>query len=203
MKQQGFIVGTKQTKRTSRVRCKMSTHDRRRCRRVFVRYGATWPKVQLSAGRHTFNLSGHTDFRKQRETKMVQRIVRYGAIMTVVPTFLLSFVILISVVHHSNAQGKTRTAGGLACGQQLKQQCGGVPVQANNMLECLQKNQEKLHRRCVVLANSVVRRCDRDAAQHCQAVVAGQGNILGCLTTARRLVSRRCNASLDALFLRQ
>ncbi len=51
---------------------------------------------------------------------MVQRIVRYGAIMTVVPTFLLSFVILISVVHHSNAQGKTRTAGGLACGQQLK-----------------------------------------------------------------------------------
>jgi hypothetical protein len=125
---------------------------------------------------------------------MLQRNVRYG---------VLSLVILISVVHYNDAQAKNRTAGGLACGQQLKQQCGGVPVQANNMLECLQKNQEKLHARCVVLANNVVRRCDRDAAQHCQAVVAGQGNILGCLTTARRLVSRRCNTALDALFLRQ
>jgi hypothetical protein len=134
---------------------------------------------------------------------MVQRNVRYGVITTLIPTSFLSLVILISAVHHNDAQAKTRTAGGLACGEQLKQQCGGVPVQANNMLECLQKNQEKLHRRCVVLANNVVRRCDRDAAQHCQAVVAGQGNILGCLTTARRLVSRRCNTALDALFLRQ
>ena len=134
---------------------------------------------------------------------MVQRVIRYGVIATLIPTSFLSLVILISVVHYNDAQAKTRTAGGLACGQQLKQQCGGVPVQANNMLECLQKNQEKLHRRCVVLANNVVHRCDRDAAQHCQAVVAGQGNILGCLTTARRLVSRRCNAALDALFLRQ
>ena len=140
--------------------------------RVFVRYRATWPKVQLLAGRHTFNLSGHTVFKKQLETKMVQRIVRFGAIMTVVPTFLLSLVILISVVHHSDAQVKTRTAGGLACGQQLKEQCGGVPVQANNMLECLQKNQEKLHRRCVVLADNVVRRCDRDAAQQLSRVKA-------------------------------
>ena len=127
---------------------------------------------------------------------MVQRTVRYGAITTTI-------VILISFVHYNDAQAKTRTAGGLACGQQLKQQCTGVPVQANNMLECLQKNQDKLHRRCVALANNVVRSCDRDAAQHCQAVVAGQGNILGCLTTARRLVSRRCNAALNALFIRQ
>ncbi|MFZ0066979.1 MAG: hypothetical protein WAK90_12490 [Pseudolabrys sp.] len=134
---------------------------------------------------------------------MVQRIVRYGVIMAIVPTLLLSLVILIFVVHLNDAQAKTRTAGGLVCGQQLKQQCSGVPVQANNMLECLQKNQEKLHRRCVVMANNVVRRCDRDAAQHCQAVVAGQGNILGCLTTAKRLVSRRCNAALDSLFLRE
>jgi len=125
----------------------------------------------------------------------MQRTVRYGAITATI-------VILISVVHYSDAQAKTRTAGALACGQQLKQQCTGVPVQANNMLECLQKNQEKLHARCVALANHVVRACDRDAAQHCQAVVAGQGNILGCLTTARRLVSRRCNAALNALFLR-
>jgi hypothetical protein len=134
---------------------------------------------------------------------MVQRIVRYGVIMAIVPTLLLSLVILIFVVRLNDAQAKTRTAGGLVCGQQLKQQCSGVPVQANNMLECLQKNQEKLHRRCVVMANNVVRRCDRDAAQHCQAVVAGQGNILGCLTTAKRLVSRRCNAALDSLFLRE
>lgn len=133
---------------------------------------------------------------------MVQRIVRYGAITAIISTSFLSLIILTSIVHYNDAQAKTRTTGGLVCGQQLKQQCGGVPVQANNMLECLQKNQEKLHRRCVVLANNVVHRCDRDAAQHCQAVVAGQGNILGCLTTARRLVSRRCNAALDALYLR-
>jgi hypothetical protein len=134
---------------------------------------------------------------------MVQRTVRYGAITAIVSTLFVSLIILISAVHYGDTQAKARTAGGLACGQQLKQQCSGVPVQANNMLECLQKNQENLHRRCVVLANNVVHRCDRDAAQHCQAVVAGQGNILGCLTTARRLVSRRCNAALDALFLRQ
>jgi len=127
---------------------------------------------------------------------MVQRTVSYCAITATI-------VILISVFHYNDAQAKTRTAGGLACGQQLQQQCAGVPVQANNMLECLQKNQEKLHRRCIALANHVVRTCDRDAAQHCQAVVAGQGNILGCLTTARRLVSRRCNTALNALFFRQ
>lgn len=140
---------------------------------------------------------------KQKETKMAQRTVRYGAITAIISISLGSLIILISVVHHNGAQAKTRTAGGLACGQQLKQQCTGVPVQANNMLECLQKSQEKLHRRCVVLANNVAHRCDRDAAQHCQAVVAGQGNILGCLTTAKRLVSRRCNTALDAAFLRQ
>jgi len=140
---------------------------------------------------------------KQRETKMAQMTVRYGTIRAIISTSLGSLIILVSVVHHDSVQAKTRTAGGLACGQQLKQQCSGVPVQANNMLECLRKNQDKLHARCVVLANNVVHRCDRDAAQHCQAVVAGQGNILGCLTPARRLVSRRCNAALDALFLRQ
>jgi hypothetical protein len=73
---------------------------------------------------------------------MVQRTVRYGAIVTVVPTFLLSLVILISAVHYSDAQAKPRTTGGLACGQQLKQQCGGVPVQANNMLECLKRTKK-------------------------------------------------------------
>ena len=116
--------------------------------------------------------------------------------------WLLSAAILISAVHFNIAQAQSRAAA-RACGKELINQCSGVPVQANNMLECLQKGQEKLSPRCAALAHNVVRRCERDAAQHCQAVVAGQGNILGCLTTARRLVSPRCNAALDAAFLRQ
>jgi len=78
-----------------------------------------------------------------------------------------------------------------------------MPVQANNMLECLQKNQEKLPPRCVADANNVVRSCDRDAVQHCQAVAAGRGNVLGCLRTAKRVVSPQCHAALDAAFPRR
>ena len=136
----------------------------------------------------------------QRERKM--RTVEFNAIIS---TWLLSFAILISAAPYNVAQAqakKSRSAAALACGEELKKHCTGVPVQANNMLECLQKSQEKLPARCVTLAHNVVRRCDRDAAQHCQAVAAGQGNILGCLTTAGRLVSARCNAALDAAFLR-
>jgi hypothetical protein len=134
---------------------------------------------------------------------MVRRTVLYRAIVAIISTSLLSLLILIASVHYYNdAQAKTRSAARLACGQELKKQCSGVPVQANNMLECLQKNQEKLPGRCAALAKNVVRSCDRDAAQRCQAVVAGQGNILACLTTARRSVSARCNAALDAAFLR-
>jgi hypothetical protein len=44
--------------------------------------------------------------------------------------------------------------GGLACGRELTKQCGGVPVVANNMRECLQKSQGKLSERCVGLANA-------------------------------------------------
>jgi hypothetical protein len=132
---------------------------------------------------------------------MMQRTVCYSAIAAIIPALLLSVSILISTAQAQDNPRKTRTA--LACGQELKKQCSGVPVQANNMLECLQKNQEKLSARCVARANNVVRMCDRDAAQRCQNVVAGQGNILGCLTTAKRSVSRRCNAALDAAFLRQ
>jgi Cysteine rich repeat len=131
---------------------------------------------------------------------MMQRTVRYRVIATI--TWLLSVAILISAAHVNVAQAQNRAVA-RACGKELKQQCTGVPVLANNMLECLKKNQEKLSARCVALANNVVRRCERDAAQHCQAVVAGQGNILGCLTTAKRMVSSRCNAALDAAFLRQ
>jgi len=142
---------------------------------------------------------------KSLEEKIMQRTARFRAIAAI--TWLLSVAILISAAHFNVAQAqnnpKKGRAAALACGKELIKQCSGVPVQANNMLECLQKSQEKLSARCVALANNVVRRCDRDAAQHCQAVVAGQGNILGCLTTAKRLVSSRCNAALDAAFLRQ
>jgi cysteine rich repeat protein len=133
--------------------------------------------------------------------KMMQGTVRYSAIAAIIPALLLSVAILISAAQAQDNPRKARTA--LACGQELKKQCSGVSVQANNMLECLQKNQEKLSARCVARANNVVRMCERDAAQRCQNVVAGQGNILGCLTTAKRSVSRRCNAALDAAFLRQ
>ena len=130
---------------------------------------------------------------------MTQRTVRLSAIVAI--TWLLSVAILISAAHFNVAQAQNRAVA-RACGKELIKQCSGVPVQANNMLECLQKSQDKLSTRCAALAHNVVRRCDRDAAQHCQAVVAGQGNVLGCLTTARGAVSGRCNAALSAAFLR-
>jgi Cysteine rich repeat len=135
------------------------------------------------------------------ENKVMPRTVHCSALVAIIPAWLLSVAILPSAAQAQDNLRKTRTA--LACGQELKKQCSGVPVLANNMLECLQKNQEKLSPRCVARANNVVRNCDRDAAQLCQNVVAGQGNILECLTTAKRSVSRRCNAALDAAFLRQ
>ena len=90
----------------------------------------------------------------------------------------------------------------LACGKQLQKQCGGVPVLANNMRECLKKGEGKLTSSCVGLASYVVVSCERDALQHCQAVAAGQSNILGCLRTAQRVVSPQCHAALDAAFVR-
>jgi hypothetical protein len=133
------------------------------------------------------------------ENKMMQRNVRYSAIAAI--TWLLSVAILISAAQFDVAQAKKGRAA--SCGKELQKHCGGTPVLANNMLECLQKNQEKLPPRCVALANNVVRSCDRDAVQHCQAVAAGQGNILGCLRTARRVVSSQCHAALDAAFPRR
>jgi len=130
---------------------------------------------------------------------MKQR-TRYSASAAIIPVCLLSVAMLISSVHCNVAQAKSRTAGASACGQELKRQCSGVPVKANNMLECLQRAQ--VSGRCARLAHHVVRSCDRDAAQLCQGVVAGQGNILGCLTTARGAVSAHCNAALNAAFLR-
>src|SRR5215813_6712480 len=115
-------------------------------------------------------------------------------------TWLLSVAVLISVAQFDVAHAKK--GGASSCGKELQKHCVGTPVQANNMLECLQKNQEKLPPRCVAHANNVVRSCDRDAVQHCQAVAAGQGNILGCLRTANRVVSSQCKAALDVIFPR-
>ena len=129
----------------------------------------------------------------------MQKIVHYSAIAAI--TSLLSVAALISAAQFDVAQAKKVRAVG--CGKELQKQCVGVPVLANNMLECLQKNQEKLSPRCVAQANNLVRSCDRDAVQHCQAVAAGQGNILGCLRTAKRVVSPQCHAALDAVFPRR
>ena len=138
---------------------------------------------------------------KALEEKMMQGTVRFSAIAAI--TWRLSVAILISAAHFNVAQAQNKRAVGLACGKELIKLCTGVPVAANNMLECLEKNQENLSKRCAALAHHVVRACDRDAAHRCQGVVAGQGNILGCLTTARRSVSSRCNTALDAAYLRQ
>ena len=132
---------------------------------------------------------------------MMQKSVRYNAVAAIIPASLLSVVFLISALHYNVAQAKSRTATAVACGKELQKQCSGVPVKANNMLECLQKAQ--VSARCHALAHHVVRMCDRDAVQRCEGVVGGQGNILGCLTSARGVVSSRCNAALDAAFLRQ
>jgi len=45
-------------------------------------------------------------------------------------------------------------------------------VLANNMLECLRKEQANLPPRCVALANNVAHRCDADAMRLCLGVVA-------------------------------
>jgi len=131
----------------------------------------------------------------------MQNTAHYRLVAAIIPLCLLSVVVLTSAAQAQDNSRRNR--GAAACVKELQRQCTGVPVQANNMLECLRKNQENLSPRCAVRANNIVRRCDRDAAQLCQNVVAGQGNILGCLTTARRSVSRQCNAALDSVFLRQ
>jgi hypothetical protein len=132
----------------------------------------------------------------------MQRTACYSAIVAMTRAWLLSFAILISAAHFNVAQAKSRAAA-VPCGKELIKLCANVPVSANNMLECLQKDQGKLPKGCVALANNVVRMCDRDAAQLCGGVVASGGNILGCLTTAKRSVSSRCNAALDSAYVRQ
>jgi hypothetical protein len=136
----------------------------------------------------------------KRWRRKVMRRNLYGAIAGIIPLCLLSVAMLISALHYNVAQAKSRSAVAVACGKELKKQCSGVAVAANNMLECLQKSQ--VSRRCAGLAHNVVRMCDRGAVQLCQGVVAGQDNILGCLITAKGSVSSQCNAAIDAAFLR-
>ena len=126
----------------------------------------------------------------------VLKEVVMSKIVTVGATVLFAF--LISTVPDV-AQARTVA---LACGKELQKQCGGMPVLANNLRECLQKSQGKISARCVALANNVVRSCETDAMQHCQATAAGQSNILGCLRTAKRVVSPQCSAALDTVFPR-
>jgi hypothetical protein len=116
--------------------------------------------------------------------------------------WVLSVAILISVANFNIAQAQKGGAVASACGKELITHCSGVPVHANNMLECLRKDQEKLSQNCATLANRVAFRCERDVFRLCQNVVAGQGSVLGCLTKAKRSVSSRCNEALDAAFLR-
>jgi hypothetical protein len=138
----------------------------------------------------------------------MRRTARSSTIMAKIQAWPLSIAMVVCAVHVDTAQAqdsprKNRAALALACGKALKDRCNGVSVSANNMLECLQKEQEKLPARCATLAHKVAHMCDKDAAQLCQGVVAGGGNILGCLTTAKIAVSSRCNAALDAVYLRQ
>src|SRR6266480_3852162 len=82
-------------------------------------------------------------------SRRTQEVVM-SQIVTVGATVLFAF--LISAVHLNVAQAQTRTVA-VACGKQLQKQCGGVPVLANNLRECLQKSQGKISARCVALAN--------------------------------------------------
>jgi hypothetical protein len=124
---------------------------------------------------------------------------------TIQATLLFVLILIFSAqfgVAHAQ-DGSKRTRAAVACGNAIKKQCSGVPVQANNVFECFQKNKDKLSKRCGALALNVIRTCDRDASMLCQGVVAGsQGNIVGCLTTAKNRVSSQCNAALDAAGLR-
>jgi len=77
--------------------------------------------------------------------KMIQSTVRLSAIAAI--TSLLSVAILVSAADFNAAQAKKSRAGALACGKQLQKQCGGVPVLANNMQECLNKEPRKTFRK--------------------------------------------------------
>src|SRR5215475_8310718 len=74
----------------------------------------------------------------------LQKTIGYGVIATIFPVWLFSVVILNSAVQAQDNPRKSRAA----CGKELQKQCTGVPMLANNMLECLKKNHERLSPRC-------------------------------------------------------
>jgi hypothetical protein len=138
---------------------------------------------------------------KRLGRKIMQKFTRSIIHASLVLVLVLIFGAQFGVAYAQDSSKKTRAA--VACGNAIKKQCSGVPVQANNVFECFQKNKDKLSKRCGALALNVIRACDRDASMLCQGVVAGnQGNIVGCLTTAKNRVSPQCNAALDAAGLR-
>jgi hypothetical protein len=98
---------------------------------------------------------------------------------SIIHSSLLSFSILIfgAQCDVADAQGHSkRTKAAVACGKEIKKQCGGgpvgvpvgVPVGASSVLDCFQKSQKNLSSRCAALANNVFRSCDREAAQLCR-----------------------------------
>src|SRR5262249_49262316 len=70
---------------------------------------------------------------------------------------------IISAVHYNIAQARSRHAAAVACGKELKKQCSSVPVNANNMLECLQRlrfPQDVSHWRTVLCACVIGTQCN-------------------------------------------
>jgi hypothetical protein len=80
----------------------------------------------------------------KRWKRKVMRRNLYGAIAGIIPALLLSVAMLISAFHYNVAQAKSRSAVAVACGKELKKQCSGVAVAANNMLECLESSFQKM-----------------------------------------------------------
>src|SRR5262245_38978108 len=155
--------------------------DRRAYRRGYYGYGSYSPCYAYGAQPYSYSAYGYGTYAQTQSTSWAPS---YGYAYATGPGY------------------GAYSPAALACGKQLQKQCGGVPVLANNMRECMQKSQGKLSPSCVGLANYVVGSCERDALRHCQAVAAGQSNILGCLRTATRVVSPQCHAALDTAFVR-
>ncbi len=101
-----------------------------------------------------------------------------------IPVWLLSVAILISGVHLNVAQAKdspkkNRATVAIACGNELTNQCNGVPVHGNNMLECIQKR--------------IKQNCPRDVLHWqtilCAAVKGTQYNVANRLSRVAAIFS--------------
>src|SRR5262245_40851029 len=93
-----------------------------------------------------------TTLSRPHDEKAWRRIMtaRFSAVAAI--TWLLSVAVFVSAAHFDVAQAQSKSkkdkAVALACGQEMKKRCSGVPVLANNMLECLRKEQANLSPRC-------------------------------------------------------